>query len=322
MPALNNINAITNTNGICFSKQVSEIYTEEEITQLSIAQVNNRVSGTYLAVAFNNNILLYFNEGAAIATEIQISDKNICLISKKEFHEIIKDEGLEIIFQADKLKKSGRGNESIALLTSASKKGCKHSQLILGTDYRIGDNFLKSIKYLKLAARQGSVKANAYLAEIYFSKFIESNDKEFYSKAFKYCTVAVSGKDSNSKYLLGSMYLDIEEPNLENQSKAEVLLSKVANMGHIEAHLGLGHLYYQSVCIKQDLNKSFYHYKIAADAGHPVAQFYAGIAYLEGRGVNKDTRKAISLWFKSANNGFEVAITAVKNNNLLGKNNV
>ena len=318
MNPIDNINEVINDIGIRYSKQVSDQYTKKEIIQLSKDYVEAKEHNTAVPVAFNFRAIILFEKGAAIYDDFTSLNSQACFITKKEFHEIIQNEKLEIVFKAMQFKRSNRQDQATSLLTKESKKGCKHSQLSLGIEYMTGSNMPanknKAIKYLKLAARQGVVKANTYLAEIYFK---DQENQLSYKKAFDYCAVASNGGDFNAQFLFGQMYYHFETPNPKNQSKALELYTSAASNGHISANFALGNLYFEAIYIERDLKKSFQHYKIAADQGHPDAQFFMGVAYLEGYGVDKDIPKAISLWFQSAHNGCEEAIFALKNNNLM-----
>ena len=50
--------------------------------------------------------------------------------------------------------------------------------------------------------------------------------------------------------------------------------------------------------------KAAWLYDKAAKQNHPKAQFFLGLMYLKGRGVNKDSQMALDLITKSASQGF------------------
>ena len=65
----------------------------------------------------------------------------------------------------------------------------------------------------------------------------------------------------------------------------------------------IGYLYDQ----RQDYERAFTFYTIAAEQGDPVSQYNLGIMYKDGRGVDKNKEKAIFWLEKASNQGLSEA---------------
>ena len=61
----------------------------------------------------------------------------------------------------------------------------------------------------------------------------------------------------------------------------------------------IGYLYDQ----RQDYERAFTFYTIAAEQGNPISQYNLGIMYKDGRGVDKNKEKAIFWLEKAAKKG-------------------
>jgi hypothetical protein len=59
-------------------------------------------------------------------------------------------------------------------------------------------------------------------------------------------------------------------------------------LGHTGAHEWLGAMYDYGLGTRPNRRVALAHYKIAADARRPNAEYHVGVFYLEGRGVPKD----------------------------------
>lgn len=74
--------------------------------------------------------------------------------------------------------------------------------------------------------------------------------------------------------------------------------------------------------IKADKKKAVYWYSKAAEQGDAEAQFYLGICYLNGFGVNKDQKQAVMWWEKAAAQGSAEARDALYEINVNGSDAV
>ncbi|MEY8591154.1 tetratricopeptide repeat protein [Butyricimonas hominis] len=81
-------------------------------------------------------------------------------------------------------------------------------------------------------------------------------------------------------------------------------LNKVER-GDIQSSYNIAVCHATGYGVKQDLDKAFENYMIAAEAGHPGAQFQVGNFYFEGRGnIAQDYAKAVA-WLNKAYQNME-----------------
>jgi len=85
-------------------------------------------------------------------------------------------------------------------------------------------------------------------------------------------------------------------------------LKKKAENGDPSAQDTLGSLYTQSKAYQRAFNWT----KKAADQGYAKAEYHLGEIYAHAQGVEKDNKKAIEWYTKSANKGFQLAKEALK----------
>ena len=67
-----------------------------------------------------------------------------------------------------------------------------------------------------------------------------------------------------------------------------------------------------------DLERAFQLFSQSASLGNPEAARYLGIMYLRGKGVTKDTQKALEWFTRAADGGDELAEKNVKTLQILG----
>ena len=85
-----------------------------------------------------------------------------------------------------------------------------------------------------------------------------------------------------------------------------------AQQGNIGSMFNLGKLYHYGFGVEQSYDRAFEYYEQAADLGLADAQFLTGIMYIMGTGVERSPMKARELLVKSAAQGDENAIKALK----------
>ncbi len=91
--------------------------------------------------------------------------------------------------------------------------------------------------------------------------------------------------------------------NAKDFSKALVMFSGAAELGHAHAQNYLGYMYESAEGTPQDLAKACFWYEKAADNGLAIAMCNLGYMYEHGRGVPKDDAKAVHWYRKSADAG-------------------
>jgi len=156
------------------------------------------------------------------------------------------------------------------------------------------------IRMLEKAARNGDVKAQYVLGEMYVNGILcEIN----YDKAEKWWKLA-SKKNDDAKAGLAVLYMK------QNKNYIEIykLLEEAANNGNVLAQSNLGIAYFRGDSgIEQNYEKAVKWLKEAAAVGDKTAQNDLALCYLEGRSVKKDIQKAIKLFESSVNQGFPQA---------------
>jgi TPR repeat protein len=95
-------------------------------------------------------------------------------------------------------------------------------------------------------------------------------------------------------------------PNSENEMVRRVkekveIATKHDEIDGAEAIYGLGNFYFLGAYgVPQDYNKAFELFYQAGELGHAQSYSNLAIAYIEGRGVEIDTEKAVQLWERGA----------------------
>ena len=70
----------------------------------------------------------------------------------------------------------------------------------------------------------------------------------------------------------------------------------------------IGNLYWTGKGVRKNTNRAIQYYIMAAERTHPRAQYFLAEAYLDGKGISKDTAKAVELYRKAAENGEPLAM--------------
>lgn len=100
-------------------------------------------------------------------------------------------------------------------------------------------------------------------------------------------------------------YIDIDEK--ESKEKAFLYYEKAAGQENTEAEFRTGQCWFFGEGVNKNAEKAFIWYKKAAEKGHSFAQNNLGSLYFKGDGIIKDEKKAEMWWLKSAEQGYEIA---------------
>lgn len=84
-----------------------------------------------------------------------------------------------------------------------------------------------------------------------------------------------------------------------DMAEAEKCFAKASGKGHVKAAYNLGLMYYNDGKFDDALSL----FKQAADSDDRDALFYLGVMYMEGKGVLKDSAKALNYWKKAIEKG-------------------
>lgn len=153
------------------------------------------------------------------------------------------------------------------------------------------------------ASHLGYTKAQFNLGLCYETgKGVNKNLK----KAVKYYKLAAEEGHSQALYNLALLYLKGEGGIDKNVPLALELLLKAADNGLMQAQTHLGVYYTEEET--QDLDKAVAFFKAAADQNDPEAQYFLGICYEEGWGVEINTSKSAELYGQSASTGHDGAL--------------
>ena len=113
--------------------------------------------------------------------------------------------------------------------------------------------------------------------------------------------------DCDAQYNLGCMYDDGRGVD-SNRAKALHWYLQAAGQGHVDAKCLVGEIYNDGGDgIDKDYAKSRQFLSEAADHGHARAQYDLGMIYECGRGVKPNLPKALGLYRRAADAGFEEA---------------
>ena len=110
----------------------------------------------------------------------------------------------------------------------------------------------------------------------------EYDDEEEYHKKERY----VDKEDDDEEY-------DDEEEYRKKTGKKKAASVKAPLKGQEDFEKGKAYL------VAQDYKTAVMQFALAANQGHPEAQYYVGLSYAEGKGVEKDMTEAVK-WFKQA----------------------
>ena len=181
----------------------------------------------------------------------------------------------------------------------------------------------KSLEWLNKSAKNGYPDG---LYAVGYAYLRGTGTKQDYKKAFQYLTEGANKKSSNAQYWLGCMY-EAGIGTGKNMKEAKRWWTEAANQGMPDAEIALGQTYEFGKEMPQDNNKAIEWYTKAAEQTYPPAQTqlgwlyyklknykdacawftkaievnypegYNGLAYcyFDGKGVAKDTDKALEL---------------------------
>ncbi|WP_455204495.1 tetratricopeptide repeat protein, partial [Kaarinaea lacus] len=230
----------------------------------------------------------------------------------------------------------------VTMYRLATEHNDSSAQYLLGRKYYTGTSVTKSIgeaiKWFELAATQNHKKAQFQLGKMYlYGDGVARN----YKYAFDYLKKAAANHYPEAQYELGNYYL-MDATEGKDYPKAVKWYRAAAERQHIGAMVALGKILHKGARgVKADTTEARYYLKIAAESGdvdagkymrlmakenlspnsselkqiqqmekviddahhgHIPSQYVVGIAYLNGDGLNKDTRLAAKWLRRAANN--------------------
>lgn len=147
---------------------------------------------------------------------------------------------------------------------------------------------LKSIEFLKPCLKIGDAKAQLLMGRLYAAK----KDEKSYRKAFKLFKKSAKQGNAIAAGDLGVLYKYGHGCNL-NLNKARKWFRKGAELENHKATYSLGYLYLKGLGnIEQDYSKAVKWFK---KSDYPMANYWLGVCYYYGYGVQKNSIKANEL---------------------------
>ena len=174
---------------------------------------------------------------------------------------------------------------AVEWLTKAAKKNYAPAQVALAYCYISGSGVLKDYKRAWDLAEKASKQANGeghYLVASMYKMGIhvqkDLSQWQKYLKSAAYAGCAEAQAEMGVAYLNG-----VPEANITQDSKLAIsLLSQASQQGNTTGNFYLGICYENGVGVNKDETKAINYYYTAANAGHAVAQSTVGWAYLWG----------------------------------------
>ena len=114
--------------------------------------------------------------------------------------------------------------------------------------------------------------------------------------------------DAEAIKFLGHKYYNGKLGLTKDAPRAIELWTRAAELGSIDAHCQLGHVYYYGEGVEEDKPRGIHHWQQAAMEGH--AQSRHNLGFVECRNGNYDL--AVQHWTISAKMGLEESLNAVK----------
>ncbi|MEQ8859513.1 MAG: hypothetical protein RIC56_12770 [Pseudomonadales bacterium] len=137
------------------------------------------------------------------------------------------------------------------------------------------NRYQDAAQWLRAASRTGNVVANSLLASIYLQMARGTEDDasrgEAMDQVMENYLHAIALGSADAMYALGVLYLNGHYGE-ENQVAGVPLLKQAMELGHGEATLFLGHLYYTGEVVDRDLATAREYYAAAADLGNAFAR--------------------------------------------------
>jgi len=158
----------------------------------------------------------------------------------------------------------------------------------------------EAVKWYTKSAEQGHVMAAFNLSRCYEDGQGVLRDKK---EAMKWFAKVLESTDTKELYrILRSIapYCNYDSDN------SVLLLRRLAELGNANAQYDLGNVFRRNGGVRGgvgDRKESVKWYTMAAEQGHVEAQFWLGVCYRQGEGVDRDDREGVKWLTKSAEQG-------------------
>ena len=195
--------------------------------------------------------------------------------------------------------------KAMQLYDDAANKGFSHALYELGKMYLYGSGYdleadkIKGYKYLREAAEQDSICAQAKLCvDIWLESTDYDQEKCNLEEMYKWALKGAEHGNDTCQLILGCMYSDglFVQKDI---NKAREWFCKAASRGNVDAQYDLGEMYYYGNGVKKDYFEAIKWYKKAADNYDFRAMYNIADMYEYGDGVEYDLAKAFE-WYDRA----------------------
>ena len=176
-----------------------------------------------------------------------------------------------------------------------------------GKEFYFRLDYIKAVKYYKLAADQGHAEAQYNLGRCYEKGEGVSKD---YKEAEKYYKLAADQGDVTAQFNLARCYTRLCFQGTYKDAAKYYKLA--ADQGNAAAQYKLAFWYESGIGVDKDYKEAEKYYKLAADQGHAEAQFDLAYRYEHGKGVDQDCKEAAGYYKLAADQGRIGAKKALK----------
>lgn len=182
----------------------------------------------------------------------------------------------------------------------AGERNNLHALEMLVEHYRKTDDHIAQINWTRLAAEAGVLRGQIMLGWYYQHGVGVERDPY---QAIKWYTLAVERGDPLAHTNLAAIYEGREDGDPQDLAKAYELHIKAIELGSGDGLRHLTNLIRNEQGNRHDRSQGFAAIVNEAEKGVPLAQFYAGKLFLEGKGTEKNAEEAVRWFIESANSG-------------------
>lgn len=159
-----------------------------------------------------------------------------------------------------------------------------------------------AISWFDEALQEGDLRAYGRIGQLYISSHIRQTRSADIKAGITWLSKGAVKGDGLSLFLLSDCFMKGEGVP-PDRKRAVLLLEQAVEKGYAKAMWKLGSFYEKGLVVSKDFKQAGYYYKMAREHGFtdgllhsPVQQDYLEAQnYLNGRGVKKDTKRALDI---------------------------
>jgi len=246
-------------------------------------------------------ILIAFSVSLALSS---VSFGNLLTTNDEQmsFPEHLLGEGLKEAAEAIKRKDH---KTALRILKPLAESGNPVAQFNLGVSYRRGAGVAKNdvlgVQWYTKAAKQGHTIAQFNLGTIYYQG---SGVPKNRSTAVKWFTLAAKDGNHGAQKVLRVMNaVALDNARKGDFENALSLWKPLAENGHTNGQMNLGHMYSNGDGVEKDLEAAFSWYLKAAKQDILHGQFMVGTMYIDGHGIKKNLKEGLNWIGRAARKG-------------------